>query len=144
MRLAYFLLNYAKIYPSFQPPKMFTNALLRSHDITALIRDTEAHERALFSLASPTDLPSARDQNDNPARQSTIFSIDGNPRNTTGFFQVPRKNTAVAAVLGGDMAGRLRRESARAAQDSQRREGKHKGEIDVGLLLDGAEKLCGI
>ncbi|KFY34136.1 hypothetical protein V495_08206, partial [Pseudogymnoascus sp. VKM F-4514 (FW-929)] len=37
----------------FPPPKIFTNALLASHDITALIRDTEPHERALFSVPPP-------------------------------------------------------------------------------------------
>lgn len=123
---------------------MFTNALLRSHDITALIRDTEAHERALFSLASPTRLPTASNQKDNPARRRTVFSINDKLRNTNGLFQAPRKNTAVAAVLGGDMAARLRRESARAEHDSQWREGKRKDEIDVALLLDGAEKLCAV
>ena len=38
---------------SFPPPKIFTNALLANHDITSLIRDTEAHERALFSVPPP-------------------------------------------------------------------------------------------
>ncbi|KAI4208718.1 MAG: hypothetical protein LQ348_000039 [Seirophora lacunosa] len=37
----------------FPPPKRFANALLRFHDITALIRDTEVHERALFRFAPP-------------------------------------------------------------------------------------------
>jgi hypothetical protein len=52
----------------------------------------------------------------------------------------PRRNAAVAAVLGGDLAERIRRSgggsgaTARAANS----------QVDVLALLEGAEKLCGV
>lgn len=45
----------------------------------------------------------------------------------------PRRHTAVAAVLGGDMHDQLRRG-----------ESDRKGDVDVPVLLHGAEKLCGV
>ncbi|RMZ85364.1 hypothetical protein DV737_g803, partial [Chaetothyriales sp. CBS 132003] len=52
----------------FTPPKIFTNALLGAHEITALIRDTEPHERSLFSL-DPSPAP--------PAQQSAVARVLG-------------------------------------------------------------------
>ena len=115
----------------FPAPKAFTNALLSTHDITALIRDTEQHERALFHLAPPP-LP--------PKSAATDFgaSTGGGgvaARRATGFFHAPRqpKNKAVAAVLGGELY-----------QLTRRTEGRLKGELDVEVLLRGAEKLAGV
>lgn len=116
----------------FQGPKIFTNALLSNHDITALIRDTEAHERALFHLAPPplpskgagTDFGASLAQPAAPAAQ----------RRATVYGPRQPKNRAVAAVLGGDLYQKTRRpENAR-----------QKGEIDVEALLQGAEKLAGV
>lgn len=45
----------------------------------------------------------------------------------------PRRHTAVAAVLGGEMHEQLRRGEA-----------DRKGDVDVEVLLRGAEKLCGV
>lgn len=108
----------------FPPPKIFTNALLRSQDITALIRDTETHERALFKLAPPqdvTDIPDA-----NLPRRSTIH-----PSNRS-----QHKPSAVATLLGGELGERIRKENTK--------EGKERGDVDVDLLLKGAEKLCSV
>ena len=113
----------------FPPPKIFTNALLRAQDITALIRDTEAHERALFSLAPSSDLLESGDQRRNVTNEK---------------YRNPARSTAVAAVLGGDMAERLRREKAGEGRSSRRATGLPSDELDVELLLRGAEKLCAV
>ena len=110
----------------FPPPKIFTNALLHSHDITALIRDTEAHERALFSLA-------ASEKNARSSRRTTVFGPNGAGNN---FSQSHRQKSAVATLLGGDLAEQVRRQGAIEASE--------RGEVDVNVLLKGAEKLCGI
>lgn len=46
----------------------------------------------------------------------------------------PRRNTAVAAVLGGDLHEQIRRSERRGGRD----------DVDVEILLRGAEKLCGV
>ncbi|KAF8461023.1 DASH complex subunit Spc34 [Kalaharituber pfeilii] len=99
----------------FPPPKMFTNAILRSTDITTLIRDTESHERVLFTVPSAPSGPAS-----GPAR-------------------APRRNTAVAAMLGRDMVEQLRKGGAGGIGGGIG--GVATGEVDVEILLQGAEKL---
>ncbi|RDA84991.1 hypothetical protein CP532_3888 [Ophiocordyceps camponoti-leonardi (nom. inval.)] len=136
----------------FPPPKIFTNALLSNHDITSLIRDTEAHERALFSVPAPATQqqqqqdapptsavqPPPRGGEDEAAdvnrrRRQTVFSVASGEVTAapTGSASHPRRRTAVAAVLGGEMHEQLRNAD-------------RKGELDVEVLLRGAEKLCGV
>ncbi|KAK0721529.1 DASH complex subunit Spc34 [Apiosordaria backusii] len=129
----------------FPPPKIFTNALLSSPDITSLIRDTETHERALFSVPAPppppthTSNPSPDQQqpsNKPSNRRHTVFNVaagevtTGPPPNSTS---TSRRSTAVAAVLGGDLHAHL-----------TRRQQHKEGEVDIEILLQGAEKLCGV
>ncbi|KAK1753072.1 reticulocyte-binding protein 2 a [Echria macrotheca] len=124
----------------FPPPKIFTNALLSNHDITSLIRDTEAHERALFSVPPPP--PPATSQNPDPPkpsnRRQTVFNVaagevtTGPPPNSTRSGPA-RRNTAVAAVLGGDLHTQI-----------VRRGGHGGGDVDIEVLLHGAEKLCNV
>lgn len=104
------------IASSFPAPKIFTNALLQPHDITALIRDTEIHERALFTATAPE--PSARKSMAPGAGQGGDQLASLKP------------HTAVGRILGSELQRRIRR-SERA-----------KGDADVELLLEGAEKLC--
>ncbi|KAL9100436.1 MAG: hypothetical protein Q9163_004181 [Psora crenata] len=113
----------------FPPPRIFTNALLHSHDITALIRDTEAHERALFTLASPDQLPGVRDAN--LPRRTTVHNISG-----SNLGRDQRVGSAVATLLGGDLGEQIRKEGTK--------DGKERGDVDVNLLLKGAEKLCSV
>ena len=111
--------------------------MLHSHDITALIRDTEAHERALFTFA-PTD-QSSRPSAATIARRSTVRGLNGaRERYTNGgnFIRSHRPTAAVATLLGGDLGEQIRKESAKEA--------KERGDVDVNLLLKGAEKLCGV
>ncbi|PHH77945.1 hypothetical protein CDD80_7568 [Ophiocordyceps camponoti-rufipedis] len=125
----------------FPPSNIFTNALLSNNDITNLIRDTEAHERALFSvpppppLSTPTQTSTRGDADPEPARRrQTVFSVASGEVTAApparGGSAHPRRRTAVAAVLGGEMHEQLRAD--------------RKGELDVEVLLRGAEKLCGV
>jgi hypothetical protein len=126
-------------YHSFAPPKIFTNALLSNHDITSLIRDTEAHERALYSVPPPPPPLVAAKKEDESAkpskRRQTVFNVaDGAVTTGPPSTRRPRQNTAVAAVLGGDLHAQIVRRGK--AEDGT------KGDVDVEVLLRGAEKLC--
>ncbi|KAJ1325789.1 DASH complex subunit Spc34 [Microdochium nivale] len=55
-----------------------------------------------------------------------------------GSGAAPRRHTAVTAVLGGALHDQIRRSERRAAG------GGAKGDVDVEVLLCGAEKLCGV
>ncbi|KAI9799200.1 MAG: hypothetical protein M1825_004843 [Sarcosagium campestre] len=129
----------------FLPPKMFTNALLHNHDITTLIRDTEAHERALFSV-QPTPPPTARDPSKATRRTTMIGKIpnDAYGNQSGGSIAPPRRDTAVAAVLGGDMIEQIRHGGGGGIGSTHSFAGgepRERTEIDVDVLLKGAEKL---
>lgn len=131
---------------SFPPPKIFTNALLSNHDITSLIRDTETHERALFSVPPPPpaaaqQAPAPAPEQPNPkssSRRQTVFNVTagevttGPP--TSRAAGNPRRNTAVAAVLGGEMHATITRRAPQNANNN--------ADVDIEVLLQGAEKLC--
>ena len=116
----------------FPAPKIFTNALLHSHDITALIRDTETHERALFSLA-PAD-PHATE----PRRGTTHRSKSTGEtfHNGFGLTKRPRYGATAATLLGGELGEQLRKEEGKETRAS--------GQVDVEVLLKGAERLCSV
>lgn len=145
---------------SFPSPKIFTNALLANHDITSLIRDTEAHERALFSVPPPPKTPQAAvghattktaEQEralapHSSTRRQTVFNVSSGevttgPPTSRGAASHPKRHTAVAAVLGGEMHEQLRR-GARGIESGGG--GRGRGDVDVEVLLRGAEKLCGV
>ncbi|KAG9234224.1 DASH complex subunit Spc34 [Amylocarpus encephaloides] len=115
----------------FPPPKIFTNGLLSTPDITSLIRDTEPHERALFSVPPPPPPPFASNPfPDVKARRQTIFNVASGEVTTasSATSRVPRRNTAVAAVLGPELHSEVRKTEGR-------------GEINIEVLLRGVEKL---
>lgn len=122
---------------SFPRPKIFTNALLHQHEITTLIRDTESHERALFSVPAPPKTPV-------PQEPSSLTS--SNRRATV--FNAPRRNTAVAAILGSELVDRIREGGGGGAGSGLGYRsyggGRDRNEVDVETLLEGAEKLCGV
>ncbi|KAF2088428.1 DASH complex, subunit Spc34 [Saccharata proteae CBS 121410] len=135
----------------FPPPKIFTNALLHPHDITTLIRDTESHERALFSVPPPPPAPKAQDANVSSNRRNTVFNAGGGANVIGGgganAMRAPRRNTAVAAVLGSELVERIRLGGGGGAGSGlgyRPVEGRNKSEIDVDVLLEGAEKLLGV
>lgn len=121
---------------SFPPPRIFTNALLNTPDITALIRDTESHERALFTLDASSK-PSHR----RATRRGTTFASDTHQRDTMisriNAARNGRNQSAVARVLGRDMMEEIRR-SASSSSRLQR------GDVNVEVLLKGAEILCSV
>lgn len=114
----------------FQGRGRFTNAILASRDITALLRDTQAHERALFRLA-----PQSLGLNVS-ASASTAGNLVASGRDRRSTFYDARlpKGKAVAAVLGGDLYEKIQ----------QQPDARSKGEVDVELLLQGAEKLANV
>ena len=127
------------------------NALLHPHDITALIRDTEAHERALFSVPSSAPISRVQDQASGTNKSNTTFNLNGGVNGIAGgganAVRAPRRNTAVAAVLGGDLVEKIRRGGGGGAGTGlgyRSYNGHNSGEIDVDVLLEGAEKLCSV
>ena len=124
---------------SFPGPRIFTNALLSNHDITSLIRDTEQHERALFHLAPPPLPPkSAGGAADlTSSVGSALPTTTPAKRRATAYGGARQpKNKAVAAVLGGDLYQKTRRPGTQTSKGA--------GEIDVEVLLHGAEKLAAV
>ncbi|KAL0637767.1 hypothetical protein Q9L58_003157 [Maublancomyces gigas] len=111
----------------FAPPKIFTNALIRTTDIVSLIRDTDAHERALFTVPSTTSI-------------STITPTVTNDKKSRVSI-APRRNTAVYSVLGGDMVEKLRRGGAGGVGRGVGGVPMVGGDVDVEVLLMGAERL---
>jgi hypothetical protein len=118
---------------------MFANALLTPHDITTLIRDTEAHERALFSL-DPSQ------QQARTSRRGTMHPADADRESMAsriysarnGNSSSSRNQSAVARVLGGEMMQQIQRSTAVSASKATR------GDIDMQVLLRGAEMLCNV
>lgn len=136
----------------FPPPKIFTNALLQPHDITTLIRDTELHERALFSVPPPPPAPKAQDPSAGSNRRNTVFNISGAGSTSitgggTNAVRAPRRNTAVAAVLGTELVERIRKGGGGGVGSGlgyRTYDGSNRNEVDVETLLEGAEKLLGV
>ncbi|RDW86137.1 uncharacterized protein DSM5745_02779 [Aspergillus mulundensis] len=121
----------------FPQPRIFTNALLGIHDITALIRDTEAHERALFQSDPSVKSSSAQRR---ATRRATQFQPDSETESMANRIYSARNNrnqSAVARVLGSDMMDEIKR-SARSSSNGAR------GEVNVDVLLQGAEILCNV
>lgn len=56
--------------------------------------------------------------------------------NGNSLMRSQKPRSAVATLLGGELGEQIRKEGAK--------EGKERGEIDVNLLLKGAEKLCSV
>lgn len=115
--------------------------MLNSHDITALIRDTEAHERALFTLAPPEELFPPKAPQDSAHRRNTTFEIGRDMPHLSTTIRGPRRNIAITAFLGGDLAAKLQRERTKPVP-TPRDAARQTEELNVDLLLQGAERLC--
>ncbi|ODM18400.1 hypothetical protein SI65_06271 [Aspergillus cristatus] len=123
---------------SFPPPRIFTNSLLSSPDITALIRDTEAHERALFQIdpAAKASNPSQR----RATRRGTTFQPEAERESMASRIYAAKNNrnqSAVARVLGSDLMEEIRRSAGTSTRGPR-------GEVNVEVLLRGAEILCNV
>ncbi|KAL8774963.1 MAG: hypothetical protein Q9209_000442 [Squamulea sp. 1 TL-2023] len=122
---------------SFPPPKKYTNALLRPHDITALIRDTEAHEKVLFRYAP--SLPASSKDRDSGPRQNTAYASKRGSENLPNNIDFPRpsrQRSIVTTLQGTDLREQLWSGGAQPE--------KERGEVNVDILLKGAERLCAI
>ena len=117
--------------------------MLNAPDITTLIRDTEAHEQALFTLGPQPERSSKRNES-TAGRRTTTFNTLQDPIEQARPFAAPRHGTAVASVLGGDLNERIRREYRRDSENRGRDKQKSHDDVDVELLLQGAEKLCSV
>lgn len=120
----------------FPPPRIFTNALLGSHDITALIRDTEGHERALFQVDPSVKTHGSQRR---ATRRGTTFPAESESESMASRIYSTRKNrnqSAVAQVLGSDMMEEIRRSAGTSSRG--------RGEVNVEVLLRGAEILCNV
>ncbi|QKX64048.1 uncharacterized protein TRUGW13939_11221 [Talaromyces rugulosus] len=122
---------------SFPPPKRFTNALLNTPDITTLIRDTEAHERALFTL----DQSAAKASQRRATRRGTVFPAEAAQTESMASriyaARNSRNQSAVARVLGTDMMEEIKRSTGSSTRAAR-------GEINIEVLLKGAEILCNV
>jgi hypothetical protein len=98
--------------------------LLNNPEITALIRDTEPYERALYSF-DYNSVTRGRPQPNNPDAGS-------NGRKSGFTPSHPLKQSAVTRVLGNDMLREIR----------QSTNTRPHGVVNVEVLLRGAEKLC--
>lgn len=107
--------------------------MLNAPDITSLIRDTEAHERALFTVdpVTKSQRRATRRVTTYPADSSTTESL----ASRIAAARANPRQSAVARVLGVDMMEKIRRSTGTSARAPR-------GEIDVEILLLGAEKLC--
>jgi hypothetical protein len=117
-----------------------------------LIRDTEIHERALFSVPPPPAVPKHTEPAPSTNRRNTIFNPNGGGGTSTSggganAVRAPRRNTAVAAVLGNELVERIRRGGGGGAGSGlgyRMYNSSNKNDIDVESLLEGAEKLLGV
>ena len=104
-----------------------------------MIRDVEAHERALLAVPPPPPPQIVTKKEKEPPkpskRRQTVFSVaEGEITTGPPSTRRPRQHTAVAAVLGGDLHSQIVRRGK--AEDGA------KGDVDIEVLLQGAEKLC--
>lgn len=121
----------------FPPPRIFTNALLGPHDITALIRDTETHERALFQTDPSVKAINASQRRS--TRRGTVFPSETEGESMASRIYAARNSksqSAVARVLGSDMMEEIKRSAGTSSRG--------RGEVNVDVLLRGAEILCNV
>ncbi|PKS11220.1 hypothetical protein jhhlp_002981 [Lomentospora prolificans] len=85
--------------------------------------------------ASTTPAKATEEPSRASSRRQTVFNVSSGEVTTGGppTRASARRNTAVAAVLGAPMHERLRRSELSSKDD-----------VDVEILLRGAEKLCGV
>ncbi|ORY13316.1 acyl-CoA dehydrogenase/oxidase [Clohesyomyces aquaticus] len=110
----------------------------------------DAHlEQISLCAASIAELPYAQDPTGD--RRNTVFNAATGSSSILGgganAVRAPKRNTAVAAVLGTDLVERIRRGGGGGAGTGlgyRTFDGSNKNEVDVEVLLEGAEKLLGV
>ncbi|KAF2711743.1 acyl-CoA dehydrogenase NM domain-like protein [Pleomassaria siparia CBS 279.74] len=112
----------------------------------------DAHlEQISLCAASIAELPLAQDPSAATNRRNTIFSANGPGNGISGgganAVRAPRRNTAVAAVLGTELVDKIRRGGGGGAGTGlgyRTFDGSNRNDVDVETLLEGAEKLLGV
>ncbi|KAH8727822.1 acyl-CoA dehydrogenase/oxidase [Phaeosphaeriaceae sp. PMI808] len=114
----------------------------------------DAHlEQISICAASIAELPHHADPSASANRRNTIFNPNANGAGSTisgggaNAVRAPRRNTAVAAVLGNNLVERIRRGGGGGAGSGlgyRTYNSNNKHEVDVESLLEGAEKLLGV
>lgn len=95
-----------------------------------MIRDTEPHERALFSID-----PSAINRSSQASTvRPTVVENALHGRKSLFPSAQPVKQSAVTRLLGTEMLREIRQSTGNAARSQER--------VNVEVLLRGAEKLC--
>lgn len=103
-------------------------------------------------MPPPPSAPKHAEPPTSSNRRNTIFNPNGGPGATTSggganAVRAPRRNTAVAAVLGNELVERIRRGGGGGAGSGlgyRKYDPSNKNEVDVESLLEGAEKLLGV
>ena len=92
-----------------------------------------------------------QDSSANSSRRRTVYNINSGDvvlgNGTTSAIRAPRRNTAVAAVLGGDLVEQIRKGGGGGPGTGLGYGGlepRERGEVDVEILLTGAERLCAV
>lgn len=100
-----------------------------------MIRDTDAHERALFSINPAVNSFTAQRR---ATRRGTFPTVDTSGESLASRIYSARNNrhqSAVARVLGTDMMEEIKKSTGSAT-------GTNPGEVNVDVLLRGANILC--
>ncbi|RVX75402.1 hypothetical protein B0A52_00755 [Exophiala mesophila] len=113
----------------FPSPRIFTNAILGDHEITTLIRDTEPHEQALFSVDQTAVTKSSRPST------ARVLGEDNPLYGRKSLFPAsqPSKQSIITRLLGQEMLQEIRKSTSSTSQVQNG--------VNVEVLLRGAEKL---
>lgn len=103
-------------------------------------------------MPPPPAAPKHAEPSNSANRRNTIFNPNGGPGTATSggganAVRAPRRNTAVAAVLGNELVERIRQGGGGGAGSGlgyRKYDAANKNEVDVESLLEGAEKLLGV
>lgn len=82
------------------------------------------------------------------AQTNTLFNVNGHVtgiEGSTTTLRAPRRNTAVARLLGQHMVDEIRKGGGGGLNGgigNPTADGPGKGEVNVEILLEGAAKLC--
>lgn len=113
----------------FPSPRIFTNAILGDHEITTLIRDTEPHEQALFSVNLNASAKSSRPSTTRALGEDNPFHA----RKSLFPASQSSKQSIITRLLGHEMLQEIRQSTSNTS--------RAQNGVSVEILLRGAEKL---
>lgn len=104
----------------------------------------------MFSVPPPPPPVKAQDPSSSSSRRNTIFDPSGGANIVGGganAVRAPRRNTAVAAVLGTELVDKIRKGGGGGVGTGlgyRTFDTRDRQDVDVEVLLEGAEKLCAV